>query len=794
MAYAQDKGAGKERKRPSNIVKFWTTEIAAARRREKDYRKEGKRIREIYNGQKRETTPFNILYSNTETLLPALYGATPKPIVQRRFKDADPVARAAAMAGQRMLEFLIDTNIEDYETFDASMRDSALDALLPGRGVARVRYDADVVAVPTGAVGDDGAAVLDDETGEPVTAEQKAGEIVCMENVCWDRVYFGYAKKWQKVPWIAFEHYMDKAECVAMFGKDKASRLVYNEADETERDEEGSRKETPASAADQGERKTVLVYEIWKKKGRKVCFFSDCYLDGYLKEEDDPLDLSGFYPTPRPLAFLTKTNDLTPSALYLLYENQAKELNRISNRINRVVEAIKVRAAYDGSLGDTLNDLLKADDNTMTPTDNASNIALAGGLDKYIWFMPLDMLAAVLKQLYAARQECKQIIYEVTGLSDIIRGASNAQETATAQTIKNQWGSLRIKMAQQEVRRYVRDALRMMLEVAAKKFSPETFAKMTGLPFVTQQAKQQAQAILAAAKQAMAAGQVPMGQNGQPQVPPAIMQTVKQAEETVKAVDWESVIALLKDDLSRAYRIDIETNSTVQVDEQEDKELVSEAITAIGAFMQGVQPMVESGALPFEAAKSILLAVVRRFRFGTEVEEEIKSMQPPQPKADPEAQKKEIEAKVGEVKVQADQQVAAAKKQADEAQMRAVAAEKENKLLAREATLDVRELTLDAREAQLQVADQESKKTQETNDKTTKVLQSDLPGMQQAVAELAKAQTELVGSLSEAFSRNAEETRALVSQLMAATTAKRKRTPRRGADGRIVEVMDEVAG
>jgi septal ring factor EnvC (AmiA/AmiB activator) len=94
----------------------------------------------------------------------------------------------------------------------------------------------------------------------------------------------------------------------------------------------------------------------------------------------------------------------------------------------------------------------------------------------------------------------------------------------------------------------------------------------------------------------------------------------------------------------------------------------------------------------------------------------------------------------------------------------------------------------------LQVADQESKKTQETNDKTTKVLQSDLPGMQQAVAELAKAQTELVGSLSEAFSRNAEETRALVSQLMAATTAKRKRTPRRGADGRIVEVMDEVAG
>ena len=802
MAYAQDKGSGKERKRPSNIVQFWTNEIAAARRREKDYRTEGKRIREIYNGQKRDTFPFNILYSNTETLLPALYGATPKPIVQRRFKDADPVGRAAAMAGQRMLEFLIDTNIEDYETFDAAMRDSALDALLPGRGVARVRYDADVVAVPTGALGDEGEPLLDEETGEPVTAEEKAAELVCMENVCWDRVYFGYAKKWQNVPWVAFEHYMDKSECAAMFGKAIAERLTYNEADDSERDEEGSRKETPASAADQGERKTCLVYEIWKKKGKKVCFFADCYLDGYLKEEDDPLELSGFYPTPRPMAFLTKTNDLTPSALYLLYENQAKELNRISVRINRIVEAIKVRAAYDGSLGDTLNDLLKGDDNSMTPTDNASNIALQGGLDKYIWFMPLEMLAAVLKQLYAARYECKQIIYEVTGLSDIIRGASVASETATAQTIKDRWGSLRIKMSQQEVRRYVRDSLRMMLEVAAKKFSPETFAKMTGLPFTTQAAKAQAQALLQAAQQR--AGQVPVGPDGKPQIPPAIQQALAQAQQTMATPDWESVIALLKDDLSRAYRIDIETNSTVQVDEQEDKALITEALGALGQFLKGVQPLVETGAMPFEASKSMLLSIVRRFRFGTEVEEEIKSMQPPKPQIPPEMQKQIEE---GQKKIaQSEAQVMESKKQATEAQLRADTAEKENKLIAREASLDVRELKLEAQEAQLQIerkvaedglrAKEERAGERERTQKEVSSLVEQSTKREQEIAADAGGKVAQAAQAIEGVAQTVQQLEAslaaLAERVTALATAKRKRTPRRGADGRIVEVIEEA--
>lgn len=650
---------------PSSPVRYWTNEIKAAQKRDKNYRKEGERIRKIYSGESKKTIPFNILYSNTETLAPACYSATPKPIVQRRFKDPDEIGRASAMTGQRTLEFLLDTNIEGYETFDSCMRDVVLDALLPGRGVGRVKYEADVAAIPQEAAEDDKAddAVGMGEGAEPLPPmEQKNWESVCAEHVDWDRIYFGYAKKWSKVPWIAFEHYMDKVESVRMFGKDVAERMTFETGNERDEKWEGQRKSDDANV--DHENKTCLVYEIWKKRGKKVLFVAPSYEAGYLKEDDDPLDLTGFYPMPKPVMFVSKTGDLNPTALYELYENQATELNKISVRINRIVDAIKVRAAYDGSLGDTLQDLLKQDDNAMVPTSNASSIAIEGGIDKYIWFMPLDMLVGVLKQLVIARQECKQVIYEVTGIADVLRGATDANETLGAQQIKSQWASMRIKMFQKEVVRYGRDMLRLMLEVAAKHFSPETFAQMTGLPFVTAAQKEQAQAMLQAAQ---AEGQR-LGMSIE-QAPPQIKQAMTQAQGVLKTPDWESIIELLKNDLQRAYRIDVETNSTIEANEQEDKQNITEAMGAMGQFITGVTPLVQEGIMPFSAAKSMLLSIVRKFRFGTEVEEEIKSMQEPQQKPDPEAEAEKMRAAAEGKKTQADMQMMERKAQLEAEQM-----------------------------------------------------------------------------------------------------------------------------
>lgn len=593
MASKEESAANSKQER----VRYWLGEIAAARKRETDFRKDGQRVLDIYNGKMPDQIPFNILYSNTETLQPALYNSQPRPVVGRRFKDEDPMGKAAAMAGQRALEYLVDTNSEEYSTFDDVMTDAVMDALLPGRAGSRVKYDAKTADVPA-------------KEGAPAS-KVLLWELVCFESLKWDRWTHGYAKKWRKVPWIAFEHDVTEDEAEKLFGKSKVEKMAFTSG-ESRDDEEGKDANKDESAGE--DQKTARVYEVWVKKDKEVLFISPTCIDEVLKTDEDPLALTGFFPMPEPLRFLRKSNDLSATAIYKLYENQAKELNRITTRINRIVNALKVRGAYDSTLGEDIANILTKDDNIMVPATNVAGLQ-EGGLEKAIWLMPIDKLVTVFQQLVLARQQCKNVIYEITGISDILRGQTVASETATAQEIKSQWGTLRIKRLQKDVQRYVRDTLRIALELAANKFNERTFQGMTGLPFATTLEKQAAASQITAAQQMQA-------------VPPP------EAAAVLQKPGWGQILELLRDDTQRQYRIDIETNSTIDLEATEDQKNMGEVLQAISQFIQGVAPLIESGVMPFQVAQSMLLGVVRRYRFGSEVEDYIKAMQQPKPQDD----------------------------------------------------------------------------------------------------------------------------------------------------------------
>lgn len=588
---------------PSEEIIYWLAEIAAAKKREKDYRKDGLRILEIYEGKKKDTIPFNILFSNTQTLLPALYSSIPVPVVNRRFKDDDPLGKVSAHAAQRMLAYLVDINNDGYETFHDGLKAATVDGLLPGRGITSVKYDADI--------------------SDSVEISYKQSELVCLESRSWNRVLFGYAKKWSKVPWVAYEEQIDEKEGERLFGK-LNKNLVYTASEETE--EEGERNKD-ADEKNTGERKTALIYQIWDKEDRRVKYISPQYRDGFLSAIDDPLELTGFFNCPKPLQFIFKSNSLIPTALYSLYENQAKEINEITRRINRLVKAIKAKGIYDAELGEDIKKLVEADDNELVPADKSSSLAAEKGLQNAIWFWPIEQLIAVLVQLYQAREAAKKVIYEITGISDIIRGQSVASETLGAQKIKESWGTLRLQDAQKEVQRYSRDLLILMLEIAATKFSEKTWAGMTGLPFLLTEQKQQLMAVAQA-------GQQMVMQNPQLQQDPAFQQKAQQLQAELQKPVWGDVLALLRDDTQRSYRIDIETNSTVEPEAVEDQKNISDVMTALGQFLNGITPLVTSGSMPFQAAQSMMLAIVRRFRFGSEIEDYVKAMKEPQPPDD----------------------------------------------------------------------------------------------------------------------------------------------------------------
>lgn len=624
-------------KKEASLIQYWLEELRDAYKREKDWRKDAKRLVEMFECERRRETLYNILYANTETMSPALYNTTPRPDVRRRFKDEDEVARAGGLVLQRVLEFLLDNNLQDSPHFDTIIEQALLEALVVGRGVVRFRYE--------------------------FSGEQRIeSEGISAEIVAWQRFRHAYAKQWKDVSWVAFQHFMTREQLRENFG-DIANRLPLNvssaEADHNEDEESWQGGEN-----DEGQKYLGQVWEIWDKNSRKVYFISPDLPEQMLRVADDPLHLSGFFPIATPLMFFPKISSLEPVPLYAAYEGQAKELNRITLRIARIIEALKVRGFYDSTVGG-LDRVLEADDNELIAAENVVAMQQGQTLDRSIWLMPLNELVLVLQQLYTQRDQIKQIIYEITGISDIIRGSSSAYETATAQNYKNQWGSLRLRRLQKQVSMFVRECLRVMGEISTR-MQPETLIKMTGLQFPRQAEQQQAQMMLqqlqgqAGQLQMMAQQDPRAGQQLQ-----ALDGQMKQYQAVLNKPNWETILQFLQNSVVRNYRIDIEANSTIEPEAAEDGQKLGEFLNAFAQFMNGIAPLVQQGYLPIEAGREMLLAITRKYRFGEDVEESLKQITMPQQQGDDKGKAAEQEAQAKIQQIQQKGQVEAQKGQMD---------------------------------------------------------------------------------------------------------------------------------
>ncbi len=638
---------------------------------------------------------------------------------------------------------------------------------------------------------------------------------------------------------MAYEEHIDKKEATRLFGADVTDKIKFSEGEDSETNSDGAMDRSSSDGRNTGRRKTALIYQIWDKNGgRKVRYISPQYTDGYLKVDDDTLKLTGFFNCPKPIQFTRKHDDLTPTALYRLYEQQATELNSLTVRITRIISAIKARGVYDKELGDDIQKIMEGDDNELMAADKSSSLAAEKGLQNAIWFMPLDVLIATLRELVAAREQCKQVIYEITGISDIIRGASKASETLGAQQIKSQWGTLRIKPKQAEVQRYARDMLRIMLEIAATKFSEETWAKMTGLPYLTTQQIQQGQIMLQAAQQqlqqiqANPAAQAAAAQAQQSAVTAAHMQTpqqqmavqamqqqmqqaqqqIQQITQQMQAPKWPEVLASLKDDIQRAYKVDIETNSTIEPEAAEDQKNISDLLGAMAQFLQGVGPLVAQGVMPFQVAQSMLLAITRRFRFGDEVEDQIRAMQPPPPPPDDgkaqaaAAELQQTKQQAASDKLASDTQIAKISQGADQLKGQLASKDMELGLHQKETQLALREQKLRDEEARFRLEQKqavESIKNNVTVENTKLDHKKQMTGLEAKQAkteqvvsktvdskmgESVKALGGMIEKLVETITTQSENTQ----QLIAAVKAPRERTPVRGKDGRISKIRDEM--
>lgn len=618
-----------------SFVAAWVQELETASDAEKDWRKEADKATEAYRGGRDNPhSAFNIFHANIETIVPALYNSTPTPDVRRRFADPDVIGKTVADMIERSLSYATDA----YD-FDDVMHGGVFDMSTAGRGIARVKY-------------------------EPLFAQDGsvAYEQALCEYVPWRSFRHGPGRTWPDVGWVAFEHFLSRATI-----EQHAPEIV----DELSFTYSAAAKDGKSSTAQSLPRfsKRAHVFEIWDKENRRVDFISPDFGRRRLWTVPDPLGLQEFFPVPRPMLAAATTDSLVPIAPFTIYESLLEELNEVSRRITRMVKQVRARGWYAG-LNPDIKAAVEAGDGELTPLTGAEGVILgagAPGLDKLVSWFPLDMVVAALKQLVDQREIIKQTIYEVTKIADVMRGASNPNETLGAQQLKAQWGSLSVQRMQAEVGRFARDLFRLKTEIIAGKFDMATIQRMTGIklpPLAEKQAAaQRIQMAAQAQAQAAAQPQQPGMPPAQPPVPPVQVQPNDQALATGPSL--EECEQLLRSDATRGYIIDIESDSTIKGDLAKNQQEIGVFLTGAAQFMTAIGPMVQSGAMPQGVAVELFGAFSRQFKLGKSAEDALsrwadEAKKPQQPKPDPKAEEAAIKLKAEQdahqQTMQADQQ------------------------------------------------------------------------------------------------------------------------------------------
>lgn len=674
---------------------------------------------------------MNVLWSNVQTLLPCVYGRQPVPIAERRFLDQDTTGRVASQILERALR---------YEMGDCGFHDAAeqcvLDYLLVGRGVAWLRYKpvighassitdmgddelTDRAGMPRANPGDDephyekDEQALSNEPTDEIPQEKLLSASLEVDYVHWCDFYHSKARFWKENTWVARRLYPSRKDLIDDFGEEIGNEVPLEMTPEVSKEDQGTQRtqSMPDSL------KKAIVYEIWDKATRKVYTIAKGYPRFLEEPREDPLNLEGFFPCPKPL-FATMTNDtLEPVPDYIEYQDQALEIDQLTNRIDLLIKALKVAGVYDASEKQLARLLDEGHENKLIPVSSWAAFAQKGGLQSAISFLPIKEVGDVLKGLFDARDKIKQDMFEITGLADVIRGQADPRETAAAVTTKGKWGSLRLQARQANVARFCRDIISMMGEVISEHFPVETLINVSGAMY-DEGIAGDAPIAPEAPKNPMPGhnGGPPMGQPvaphpvplpaslmsmsgvpgqqpeiapaphpmapGQPQAIPQAsspmlqyqMQVAQYAQELQKfQLEKQELILkaidLLRHDKLRGFRIDIETDSTIQSDATEDKQARTAFIQATTQF---IEQSFKIGQMVPEAVpmlSKMLMFGVRGFRAGRDLESSIEEFadkmekmakqrenSPPPP--NPELQKQQMEMQADQAKAQAEVQKA----------------------------------------------------------------------------------------------------------------------------------------
>lgn len=578
-------------------------------------------LRSDLDGYGWQDAELDLFWSSYEVLKPAVYARPPQPVVAPLFKDGKPHVNITAELLERCaVSAFKRTGIDDVMLLT---RD---DLIFTGRGAPWVRYET--------------------EGGK---------HKICIEHK--DRLDFLHepARKWPEVGWAAGAAWLTRKEMRKRF--QPTSGNAYQDAKFTlRRDDDGDDLEKRAST------RKCKVWEVWHKADNRVYWVSEG-IDVLLDSGPPHLELTGFFPCPKPAYATLKRRSLIPLPDWQRYAVHFHKISELTRRIYSLLDAVKMKGlvAGGGDVGDAIEQIIRDEsDQIIIPVPGAALLA-QGSAPLVVW-LPLVEIATAIQGLIEARTQLVNDFYQLSGISDIMRGATEAEETLGAQQLKTQYGSVRVRDKSTELQRVAADTVKIAAEILAEKFPLDQLLEMSQMDIPTKAdlskrvreiehaAKEELNGLEQHARQmARQSQQPPMGQQpgqppapqqpqGQQQSPPPqidpeqAQQALQQAQQQIIAkyapmlaevqqrVPVEDVMKLLRDDRARNFVFEIESSSTILTDELQEKQSRNEFMSEFTTASKGLMGMVSMGEQGAKLAGAMLKFVLAPYRVGRELD------------------------------------------------------------------------------------------------------------------------------------------------------------------------------
>jgi hypothetical protein len=603
-------------KEEENTSDFWMEQLKTARRYENDWRAKALDCWRLYKGsspeneyaflsqdqkhiygalREKDAPITNIFYSNAQTLKSCIMPMMPRPVIRQKdsesFGDDNDRQKALKDLAIELLEktaeyFISKTSPDEFEKFKC-------DYFVTGRGVLWMTAD-------VGGWGDgdelgkrdsrhnvgrgrngkrDGDAF--DKSFEYDNEDSGRGyncgelykksygdELITLERVSFEDFLMQPADRWQDVRWVARKRVLSKEDFKKKFPKYANSHNAF---------------ESIRYADECIAQEAAVLWEIWDKKEERV-LFACASLGKILKTVKNPYQLKGFLPTAQPLQSVSNNLKMTPIPEFCLYESLAKDLDKAQKRISRLISSMKAHGFYNQKYANVAKALMASKEGEYVPVESDA----PDFFNNLIVFAPLEEKQRVIEGLYRYKQNLMQSIYEITGISEIMRNIG-VDETATSVNTRSRFGSLRLQQRQNQANAYMKQTYEIVCEFAGAFLDADTISKITSAKLPFKEEIELGLLEIAASERNLSYADMEEAQRQE-----AEQSLREQRQDLESKITWEELLEYLRNaDLSK-YLIEAETDFDVLEDDAKKQEKRMNLLNAFSSSLSNAMPLMEA--------------------------------------------------------------------------------------------------------------------------------------------------------------------------------------------------------